>query len=339
MLVMPKKTLKPKKNARTSLLLVTMLSLLGLLAVGTLFSAVNKQSNQFDTRSEAAPPITLIYPVAQLPSDNLIKNPWFRNENCTAPALSPWVSVPNLPDHSWTASDKPSNPSPSDGCATSARISVGEDGLAATVKPNQDVKMYQIVAANPAQKNLVFDMYWVIHTANYTTVNVYGGQSADPNGSWTKVWTPFNYSINETLIPPSGVNQSWIWKCYSEHYPECGDAPQLPATTTLSTGYPYYKIEFSASLPPVTGGHKLTGVYFATTGAGGIPPAPSVLPSGTPKISPTPSGSFVPPMPSVRPEPTVPPQAGNDKSRRCWFFGCWDRVRDSQRNGNETRER
>lgn len=330
---MSKKVAKLTLKKRPSAALILTLCVLAILAIGTLISAMEYQRLSYDTRSNAAPPVTPLYPVAQLPADNLIKNPWFSSPDCSSPALSPWVSVPNQPDHSWTASDKPSNPSPAGGCVTSARVSVGEDGKAATVRPNEDVKMYQIVAANPANTKLTFDMYWVMHTANYATVTVYGGNSGDPNGSWTKVWMPFSYSLSEYLIPPSGVDQSWIWKCYSEHYPECADAPQLPVSTTLATGYPYYKIEFATSLPPVTGGYKLTGVYLSASGSGNNPPAPSVSPAVSPKASPTlpPSASVKPPVPSINPGPVTSPRPSGDPSsdrsrRRRWID--WSKVRD-----------
>lgn len=310
---------KTSKQKSTPFFGLFFMSFAVLLVIVITASEVSK--GRFDSRSGATLGAAL-YPVPELPSNNLLQNPWFRDENCDEPGFAPWVSVPSLPDHQWTASNKPTNPSPASGCVTAGRISIGEDGTAATVQPNQDIRMYQIVTANPSNKNLIFDMYWVVHTMNVGTVTVYGGTSADPNGTWTKVWTPFSYSVTKQLTPPSGVSPVvWLWNCYSNHLPECADAPQLPATTTLTQGYPYYKIEFLSNLPPVTGGFKQTGIYFTASGDGENPPPPtpssspkvspsstpkpsaSVKPSSTPKVSPTPRPTPSPKY-SPRPKPT-----------------------------------
>lgn len=268
-------------------------------------TATEVSKGRFDARSGATLGAAL-FPVAELPSDNLIQNPWFRDDGCDKPQLAPWVSVPDLPTHQWTASNKPSNPSPASGCETSGRISVGEDGAAVTVQPNQDVKMYQIVAANPSNKNLVFDMYWVVHTMNIGTVTVYGSTSNDPNGTWTKVWTPFSYSISKQITPPAGTTSAavWLWDCYSNHKPDCADAPELPAATTISQGYPYYKIEFLSNLPAISGGFKQTGIYFTAKGSGINPTPPIPTPSPSPVSSVKPSAT-----PRAKASPTVSPRA------------------------------
>lgn len=242
--------------------------------------------------------ISIENPVAPLPGGNLLQNPWFADATCSGPSLDSWTSVPADPDHQWTASNKPTNPSPITGCATASRVSVGEeDGMAATVQPNKDVKLYQIVSANPDNKYLVYDMYWVTHTINYGTVTVYGSDSKDPDGTWTKVWTPFNYSVSRQLVPPTGVDKvTWLWKCYSQHYAECAGAPELPVNTTLSKGYPFYKVELSASLPAKTGGLKTTGMYFGAFASADDVPAPE------PAVS-------ISPIPATSPSPRVKPSA------------------------------
>jgi hypothetical protein len=48
-----------------------------------------------------------------------------------------------------------------------------------------------------------------------------------------------------------------LWR----HYSELTDL----VTTTLPTGYPFYKVEIHAKLPDKSGGFKITGVYFAAT--------------------------------------------------------------------------
>lgn len=225
-----------------------------------------------------------IYPVSNLPADNLIQNPWFadKNINCVNPKLEPWISMPELVTHAWTASNKPSNPNPLAGCYTAARISTGRIGGGETVLPDQDIKLYQVVKADPSQTKAIFDMYWVTHTVNKGIVKVYGSSSSDPNSNWTELWTPFSYSKASQLFPPKGEDQAWLWRCYSEHYAECSDAPKLPATTTFSKGYPYYKIEFTFNLPSGAGGFKHTGVYFTVNNSNATPTeetVPTKLPS------------------------------------------------------------
>lgn len=271
-----------------------------------------------DDRTQASS--NVLYPVPHLPSDNLIVNPWFADNTCV-PKLEPWVSVPNQTNHQWTASNKPSNPTSPSGCDTAGRISVGEsDGEnGATVQPNQDVKLYQIVSANPSHRYLVFDMYWVLHTANTAKVTVYGSNQPDPNGNWTQVWVPFNYSEQNQIIPPAGVGQRqvWLWQCYSEATGECADAPKLPATAQISTGYAYYKIELMANLPPVTGGYKQTGIYFAARADGSQTP-PVATPPATP--------------PGATAEPSVKPSATpTSESERVRDESLIERIRRSVR--------
>ncbi len=308
----------PKIKTNYFSLVSIVISLSMFMLLGTLVVAKLNRSS-FDSRSDASG-IVGTYTVPALAGNNLIQNPWFTDSNCQ-PTLAPWVSEPNLANHQWTASNKPSNPSPAGGCVTANRVSVGEDdGLGATVQPNQDIRLSQVVAANPANKYLSFDMYYVLHTLNKGMVTVYGGPST--TGPWTKVWVPFDYNTQTYVVPPAGQSQSWIWKCYSEHYAECASSPKLPVSTNLSVGYPYYKIELLTNLPPVTGGFKSTGIQFTATGSSTNPPplpVPSVSPSATstpkPTISPKPTGTpaIMPPnarrtRPTPKPSPSATPR-------------------------------
>ncbi len=191
--------------------------------------------------------------VAPLPSDNLLKNPWFR-DSADKPSLEYWVDATG-PLGGWGASDKPGNPSPNDAVGTAARLSVGEDGLAVTIPINYPAYLYQVVASDPAKKTLKFDMFWVAHTVKPAQVTVYGGASA--SGPWTQVWQPFNKTYTQTIIPPAGTGpaNAYLWNYYS--------ALTSVVSTTIPVGYPYYKVEVHAILPDEEGGFKITGMYFA----------------------------------------------------------------------------
>jgi len=191
--------------------------------------------------------------VDSLPADNLLKNPWFRTGN--RPSLEHWVS-----DAYWTASNKHGNPTPDDVEGTAARISTGrtDEQRGKTVDAGVETCLYQIVSADPSLTKLKFDMYWVTHTVNPVTVRVYGGPSRE--GPWTEVWKPFHHVQTTSLRPKSGSRRGQdLWKDFS-------DLTDL-ATTTLSLGYPHYKLEIRATLPDKSGGLKITGVYFTAVAA------------------------------------------------------------------------
>lgn len=286
-----KQTKKNSKKLLTTAKVVGAITAILVLVTVTVAISVKSTKTSLDNRSDASQG-SGVYQVPDLPSDNLIVNPWFSSPLCD-PQLTPWVSVPNQDNHQWTASDKSSNPIPPSGCDTAGRISVGRgnDDAGSTVQPNQDIRLHQVVEANPSNKFLTFDMYWVAHTINTLKVTVYGSNSA--NGPWQEVWVPFEHSIASQLVPPPVENRVvWLWKCYSEHFPECSDAPVLPATTELDQGFAYYKVEFLANLPEETGGFKHTGVYFSASADGTPMPSstpPSISPPPTP--NPTPGGN------------------------------------------------
>jgi hypothetical protein len=186
--------------------------------------------------------------VPSLPKDNLLKNPWFRDK------LEPWVG-----DGHWQGNTtKWGNPSPDEKMGSSARISTGrrtDSDIGKSVDVGKDAYLYQVVAADPANKTLKFDMYWVTHTLNPGEVNIYGGPSA--KGPWKHLWRPFHQVHKKAVRPPMGRSGNVLWKHYS-------DLTEL-ATTTIPVGYPYYKLEVHANLPDKSGGFKITGLYFSAT--------------------------------------------------------------------------
>ncbi len=236
--------------------------------------------------------------VPQLPSDNLLKNPWFR-DSLNKPSLQDWVDATGPLGH-WVASDKPGNPSPDNAVGTSARISVGEEGgLAATIPVNYPAYLYQVVPADPSKKTLKFDMYWVTHTVKPVTVTVYGSNSA--NGPWTQVWVPFNKTFTQAYVPPagSGPANAYLWNYYSNMTDM--------VSTTISTGYPYYKLQVYAVLPDEAGGLKLTGMYFAN-GSAPIVPNPDPDPDPIPVPDPIRPGD-------TDPRPTTGGHSGSHNKR------------------------
>jgi hypothetical protein len=162
----------------------------------------------------------------------------------------------------WGPSQKESNPAPDIVisadcgyekvyCGTAARWAE-QQGV---TYPNIDVILYQVVAANPAHRQLRFFTRWVSHRVDAASVEIYGSQS--PGGPWTLVWSPFFHSQDEVIKPPSG-NIADLWEVTGF------------LEKTLVQGFNYYKVQFRARLPVGDGvGFKATGVYFTTKGEGG----------------------------------------------------------------------
>lgn len=232
------------------------------------------------------------FQVAQVPGDNLIQNPWFRDPtNPALPGFDSWVNVNNA----WTLSQKISNPSPyayisgkCDGnnltyCGTSAKLSA-DDGNAVV---GVDAYLYQIVSADPTHTKLKFSTYWVTHLIDPFEVNIYA--SNNPTGPWTLVWNPLYQQVLTLITPPPGYDTSWLWLEMTSWTP--------PVETILPNGYPYYKVEIQGNLPSPEG-FKITGVYFSAEDVNGPPqtltltptktPSPSQTVTPTPKVSPTP---------------------------------------------------
>ena len=224
-------------------------------------------------------PVTHAFPVPGLPGDNLIVNPWFRSANDrTAPGFDGWTRL-YTNGVSWGPSQKESNPSPDivvSGtcgfkevyCGTAARWAE-QSGV---LYPNIDVFMYQVVAADPSQRQLRFFSHYVSHRVERAAVTIFGSNS--PDGPWTVLWIPLNHSQPNQVVPENG-GQEELWE--QTGFLERG----------IEEGYPYYKIEVQARLPELPNGQirgagfKLTGIYFATsqTGDPGSLPATAVPPA------------------------------------------------------------
>ncbi len=219
-------------------------------------------------------PGTHAFPVPELPDDNLIVNPWFRDDaDPSAAGLDGWTRVLTN-GVGWVTSQKESNPSPtivvsgrcgydSVYCGTSARWAKIVSGpYAGQTFPNIDVYLYQVVDSGAQTKELTFFMHWVSHRVAAAEVTIFGSQS--PNGPWTQVWVPFFHSQDEVIYPPGGeIEEIWEETGFLE--------------TTLGQGFRYYKVQFRANLPEGEGvGFKMTGVYFGTE-ANAPPPPPEHL--------------------------------------------------------------
>lgn len=236
------------------------------------------------------------FQIAQLPGDNLIQNPWFRDlAQPSLPGFDHWVNVNNA----WTLSQKISNPAPyayisgkcdSNSltyCGTSAKLSA-DDGNAVV---GVDAYLYQIVSADPTHTKLKFSTYWVTHLIDPFEINIYG--STNNTGPWTLVWTPLYQQVLTLITPPPGYDTSWLWLEMTSWTP--------PVETILSNGFPYYKVEIHGKLPSPEG-FKITGVYFAAEEVNGPPQTSTPTPTKTPPHTPSPSQT-VTPTPNGSPTP------------------------------------
>lgn len=224
-----------------------------------------------------------------LPSDNLIQNPWFRN-NCK-PSLSGWQTTPDVP---WKLSEKVQDPTDINcvgsggqewwGFAARFAKEGGEQFL-----PKKDAKLWQVVGpVNENDRTLQVHFLIVAHRVNQYKAEIFGSDS--PNGPWVSVWTPLNIqnclSTDCVNNAPGGGcnsgNRQCLWKEVTTHFL----GSEHPISKTIPKGYKYYKVEFLMNYPdpvasPVTGdvGGKLARVYFSVKSAGGGTTTPSATPS------------------------------------------------------------
>jgi hypothetical protein len=230
------------------------------------------------------------YPVPELPADNLIVNPWFRDlSNMEDTGFDGWVRPLNQ-GVTWGPSQKESNPSPDIVITGTCGFEVVYCGTAARwaeqfgiLYPYIDVFTYQVVAADPSHRKLKFFTYYVSHIAEVGAVNIYAGQS--PDGPWELLWVPLYHTQDELIIPETGeIRDLWEETGFLEW--------------TFEQGYPYYKVELQSRLPesPIPNGirgvgFKITGVYFATeiTDEPGLPPPPPNLSSPDSPAPPAPT--------------------------------------------------
>ncbi len=257
-----------------------------------------------------APAVAHAFPVPNLPEDNLIVNPWFRDaDNPNAAGLDGWTRV--LTDGiGWVLSQKVSNPAPdtivsgrcgndTTSCGTAARwakIVSGEHR--GTTFTNIDVYLYQVVETDASHRRLKFFTHWVSHRVAEADVSIYGSQTAD--GPWTLVWVPFFHTQDELVIPSSGrVVDLWEETGFLE--------------TTLDEGYRFYKVELRARLPEGGNvGFKVTGVYFATEFTEETADSTDIpSETATPVSGPSESAS-VTPLPRTSPESTSLPSGGTE---------------------------
>lgn len=207
------------------------------------------------------------YPVPELPSDNLIENPWFRSAaDPNKAGLDGWTNI-TAGGVGWGLSQKEDNPSPEmlvgKGCAykaaycgTAARWANEADQGGTQSYPGVDVYLSQVVSTNSSHRRLNFSMYWANHKLEVAEAMVYGANA--PNGPWNFVWRPI--SISQDVNPPQccvpGQNGNPWFKTGT-------------LQTTLNSGYPYYKIVLHARYPEADSdqgdvGVKITGVYFTS---------------------------------------------------------------------------
>lgn len=219
----------------------------------------------------------LAFQVDPLPENNLVINPWFRDKSDpTTARLDGWTDAAGR-DGLWGLSQKSTNPSPDqfvsgkcggvpDYCGTAARLHP-DTGVPIGV----DAYLYQVIAADPANRKLHYFAHWVAHAIDVAEVTIYGAKTAD--GPWTEVWKPFHQEIETVLTPPAGEDQEWLWKEMTSWTP--------PVETVIARGCPYYKLEIHARLADeLTTGFKMTGIYFTAVPA--IQPTPTPTETQTP---------------------------------------------------------
>lgn len=218
---------------RRPLLLILLLTALLGLAVAGLASqergAVYAQGSEGDLTQS---------PPAQEAGANLLANPWFR---CTESGprgsrracADGWVA-----DAGWTFSGKGSNPSP-DGSFTGA-AKLGPSRYHGRGQAGAAAYLWQVVRADAAQRSLHLSLYMIQKRASLVTVTVYGSKAAQ--GPWTQLWQPLRT-----------VDGSNPWTRFDYQ-------------TKVTTGYPYYKVEISTTIPAQNSlGAKFTGVQFWTS--------------------------------------------------------------------------
>jgi hypothetical protein len=94
------------------------------------------------------------FQVEELPDDNLVRNPWFRDpQDPDSSSLDQWTDAAGLNKH-WSSSQKKSNPTPDQivsgdcgnqelYCGTSARLDPGAGQSGGVAEPGVDAYLYQ----------------------------------------------------------------------------------------------------------------------------------------------------------------------------------------------------
>lgn len=172
--------------------------------------------------------------------DNLIVNPWFRKlDDPTKSGLDGWSQETDA--GAWSHSQKGSNPSPDQITGTAARWADGSGMGGGPGVAGANSYLYQIVATNPSDHTLQFQIWWIVLWIEEAKVTIYGGDS--PDGPWTEVWMPFR------TVESQGASTAWA---------------QTPIMNLqLNQGHSYYKVELFGKYPvSTTAGVKYTGVLF-----------------------------------------------------------------------------
>lgn len=211
----------------------------------------------------AFPKTVFAYPVEELPEDNLIENPWFRDPaRPNHSSLAGWVDAAGLNAH-WSSSQKEANPTPDQivsgdcgsqelYCGTAARLDPGKGQSGGVAIPGVDAYLYQIVQADQSHRKLKFFAHYVSHLVEVAEVSIYGGDSAE--GPWELAWVPLYHTQDVLIKPPRGESTEALWE-------QTGFIE-----TVLKQGYRYYKVEIHARLPEGNDtGFKITGIYFSTS--------------------------------------------------------------------------
>jgi len=211
----------------------------------------------------AFPQAVFAYPVEELPEDNLIKNPWFRDP--TRPnqsSLAGWIDAGG-PNAHWSSSQKEANPTPDEivsgdcgsqelYCGTAARLDPGKGQSGGVAIPGVDAYLYQVVQADQSHRKLKFFAHYVSHLVEVAEVSIYGGDAAD--GPWELVWVPLHYTQDVLIKPPRGESTEALWE-------QTGFIE-----TVLREGFSFYKVEIHARLPEGNNtGFKISGIYFSTS--------------------------------------------------------------------------
>lgn len=174
-------------------------------------------------------PVVSAAEAPDLPPDNLITNPWFRDASNTTGSHDGWTV-----GEEWGLSQKNHNPTPDGVQGTSVRLGIPKATFGV------DSYIYTVVEANPDNLILRFQTWAVSRNLYKARVIVYGSESLD--GPWEALWQPW-YEEHSSI--------SWI---------------QTPLVeTTLAKGFPYYKVEYMCNYGQGTAGCKFTGVYFTAS--------------------------------------------------------------------------
>ncbi|QQR88521.1 MAG: hypothetical protein IPJ88_09590 [Myxococcales bacterium] len=222
-----------------------------------------------------------------LPDDNLIKNPWFHGENPSDSDYCQdtqkfWEKNTVSGGGSWGGSEKTQDPTDIN-CVVGGKTWTGHairwaDQGSDTFYPNQDAKFWQVVGpVSDSEKQLNFHFLMVFHRMSHFRAQISGSSSG--SGPWNVVWTPIDTAWTQTCGAngcndcDGNGNRDCLWDDVTNR--ELGP---FALSTTIATGYAYYKVEFLGNYPnpdnSATGdvGGKIARVYFSV----GDPPPGSV---------------------------------------------------------------